>query len=1082
MTPTDQNSHPARELSDAKNVLIRASAGTGKTYQLAQRYIRLLGESQPDRILATTFTRKAAGEILERILLELANDERESSCGGQTAEGKFYLLKEFTRRLHRIHIGTLDSFFINVGSAISLELGLPAGWRIVEEHELSQLRLRAIESLLQEESTTDVMRLMHMLSKGESRQRVTTQLLDAVERFHELYLTTDPEAWHRLQPSACLSAGELNDALLAFTQAVIPDHKKWESAHDTAGERAARNDWEAFIESGIARALLDGHDTFDRKRIPDDVAAIYRRLIHHARAIITRQLAERNEATWQLLQRYDEKWNEIAREERAQSFLHVTLRLADHFAVRDESPGGEERDSSEQLRRIAFRIDSQVDHLLLDEFQDTSISQWNALSRLAEQVAGSDAGGFFCVGDEKQAIYGWRGGRSELFTHLHQRLNGIELQSLNQSRRSSQPVIDVVNEVFQNAIRHPDLKDSEPEAVADFIREFPLHTTVKEFPGYAELTAAETVDDERADVAVTAKVVDLVQHIQQRAPGWSVGILMRTNGRVGKLVYALRQAGIDASEEGGTPITDSAAVQVVLSALTLADHPGDTVARFHVARSPLGTALGMTDFQDDDAACRAAGAIRAGIVDHGYSRTLSVWALSLSESCDARETDRLRQLVELADEYQPIATLRTADFIRFVESRKVESPTRSPIRVMTIHQAKGLQFDVVILAELDTMLSGKQTPEFVTGVPDPFLKADGMCLYVNAAIQSLLPDDVRQMFRSTAYRTVREALCLLYVAMTRAVRALYMVCPPPPVKADHAVPRTYAGLLSVAMQGRSLLPGEVISRGDGNWFNTLPAEGRAERHPSVDPSTHPVRFASAVGAVPRARGRLSPSRELLEGRVRLSQVLSPTRRAALDRGSLIHAWFESILWLDDARPTRGSLQKIADELGAGDVDIPACLQQFQAMLSRPEIAFALSRASYLNPASLPLGPGVQFELAAGPLRLEVERERRFVTRDGNKVVSGSIDRLVLVYSDDRLLAADILDFKTDAATIEQAESLSRREHYRGQLACYARAVAGIYQIAEHRISTRLVMLSSGRVEAVDWRRESITAADLFEST
>ena len=127
-----------------RNILIRASAGTGKTLQLAERYISLLRDTHPERILATTFTRKAAAEILQRILLRLASDdaETESTLTPEELQSRRNLLRELTRKLHRVHIGTLDSFFINVGSAISLELGLPTGWRIIDEHERAQCQQR----------------------------------------------------------------------------------------------------------------------------------------------------------------------------------------------------------------------------------------------------------------------------------------------------------------------------------------------------------------------------------------------------------------------------------------------------------------------------------------------------------------------------------------------------------------------------------------------------------------------------------------------------------------------------------------------------------------------------------------------------------------------------------------------------------------------------------------------------------------------------------------------------------------------------------------------------------------------------
>jgi ATP-dependent exoDNAse (exonuclease V) beta subunit len=435
--------------------------------------------------------------------------------------------------------------------------------------------------------------------------------------------------------------------------------------------------------------------------------------------------------------------------------------------------------------------------------------------------------------------------------------------------------------------------------------------------------------------------------------------------------------------------------------------------------------------------------------------------------CNSRELDRLQQLVELADSFQPMATLRTADFIRLVEKHRMDSPSRSQVRVMTVHQAKGLEFDVAILGELETTLTPGNRPGFVTSEPDAFAKADGMCLYVSEFYQSLLPTDVQQMFRESARREIREALCLLYVAMTRAARALYMVCPPPPVKHDR-VPATYAGLLSAALVGRNLAPSEIYSHGAVDWFNSLPEKLKHRRPRPATPSKSPIVFAHDVDGTARARARVSPSRGATTGRVRLSRVLQSVDQRTLDRGTLIHAWFESIVWLDDGRPSRESLRQIATELGAGDTETNAAISQFQAMLARPDITFALSRVGYSSPSSLQLNRDVLCELSSAPLRLEVERERRFVVRDGPAIVSGAIDRLVLMYHGDRLLAVDIIDFKTGTGTNDPAGLRVRMDIYRKQLASYARAVARIYQIEDNRISTRLLMLDTGRVEAVKW--------------
>ena len=102
-------------------------------------------------------------------------------------------------------------------------------------------------------------------------------------------------------------------------------------------------------------------------------------------------------------------------------------------------------------------------------------------------------------------------------------------------------------------------------------------------------------------------------------PGRSIGVLVRRNRSVAQIMYLLRSRHqLSASEEGGNPLTDSPAVAVVLALLKLADHPGDTVARFHVCHTPLGQAVGLNDYKNDALALRVSQAIRSELLEHGY--------------------------------------------------------------------------------------------------------------------------------------------------------------------------------------------------------------------------------------------------------------------------------------------------------------------------------------------------------------------------------------------------------------------------------------------------------------------------------
>lgn len=156
----------------------------------------------------------------------------------------------------------------------------------------------------------------------------------------------------------------------------------------------------------------------------------------------------------------------------------------------------------------------------------------------------------------------------------------------------------------------------------------------------------------------------------------------------------------------------------MLSLLAIADHPGDTIARYHVANSPLGPIVGFSDYADADTARRLSLEIRRSLLERGYGASIYQWARELTPFCNPRELTRLMQLVSLAYRYEDHATEQAEDFIETVSATKVEDPSAADVRVMNIHQSKGLQFDIVVLPELDGPIRGN-VPRMIVGRPSP---------------------------------------------------------------------------------------------------------------------------------------------------------------------------------------------------------------------------------------------------------------------------------------------------------------------------------------------------------------------------
>ena len=784
------------------------------------------------------------------------------------------------------------------------------------------------------------------------------------------------------------------------------------------------------------------------------------------------RLADQTEATWQLLEKFDAHYQRLKLARRALRFDDVTRKLASAaFAG--------------QIEQLSYRLDSRLSHLLLDEFQDTSLMQWNVIRPFADEVFAGAAGrsSFFCVGDVKQAIYGWRGGVAELFDVLGDTWSALEHQALSCSYRSSPAVIETVNKAFDNLGGSPVL-DNFSQAVQAWSQGFAPHSTARNsLAGYARMHVAPRAGEDEKQETVTLKyAAEEIARLAREAPDCSVGALVRDNQAVARLIFELRQHGIQASEEGGNPLTDSPAVTVVLSLLTLADHPGDTAARFHVSQSPLGRIVGLDDHADAAAAGRVSLSVRRHLLNHGYGPTIYRWARELAQSCDGRDARRLMQLVELAYRYEDDATLRTRDFVHFVESQKVEDPTTAQVRVMTIHQSKGLEFDIVVLPQLDVRLSG-QPPAVVVGRPQPTQPVDFVCRYAGKELRALLPREIQQIFERQAGQAIRESLCVLYVALSRAVHALHMIIAPSS-SSEKNLPATFAGLLrSTLGDGAKAEPGETLYEyGEADWHARRSGKtpeaaddkvqtASASATDSVDGAQSPPAFkvALAPSQQRRKRGldRQSPSG--LEGgeTVDLAYLMRLDSAGALERGTVFHAWFEQIEWLDDGAPADATLNAAALRLGATQAQAARWLKEFREMLARPATRACLTQSDYARQAPWSAAGALAADWDAAELSFEVHRERRFAVRDGDAILTGSLDRLALIYRAGRLAAAEVLDFKTDAVQADQQVQLEAAvARYQPQLAAYRRAVAQMTGLSMEHIFARLLFVEPGLVASV----------------
>jgi ATP-dependent exoDNAse (exonuclease V) beta subunit len=1102
--PRVSTEHPSRLLVEPVSIegeppsewfqprMIMASAGTGKTYRLASRAIQLLFSDQSlETVLATTFTRKAAGEILHRILGWLAQAcesddafvqlERILAPLSITREAVRYQLARLCSQLHRFRVSTLDSFYSQLARSFSLELKLPPGWTLIDPVQEEQLRRDAVTRLFEVVEQSELRSLISQLSKGEAVRSIRSQIDDVVSKGYQLYCrASDKKVWTLFQVPSGPGEDAVRSALEIAQQTTLGTTRA-DTARDKSLQWFQIKDWEGFLTETLVLNAHEDKPTFSRREIPSELVGALRTLAKHAIAGFLASRRAQNEAAFDLLHRYHKELVALKQQRRIVTFEDVAQKLAGWMSESVEKP--DSSDSPEaSMSSIAHRLDCSIDHLLLDEFQDTSPEQWKILKPFAEAITGvvddpSRSTSFFCVGDTKQAIYAWRGGVSEIFESVGEEVRNVQTEHLTYSRRSSPIIIQFVNDVFERLAYHPnflgdesksELKGPHPVIDAWVKKYFQLHSTAKDtLPGYVEIRNApspESKDGSDSDgkeplmEAITEKVASL--HAQ--SPRVSIGILTRTNAEVGKLITMLRERGVEASQEGGNELIDTSAVLVIRSAMQLADHPGDSLAHFHVVQSPLGS-YWSEEIRSSPA--RLSNALRRLLDLRGLGNAVSSLAEQLAPFCNARDQERLKQLVEEAFRFMGFRSRGLHDFIEFLDTHRVSLPSESPVRVMTIHQAKGLEFDAVFLPSLGQSIVSKPA-EYLVMRASPTAGPTGIIRHMARDLQRYLDLPWQLAFKEAAERQLGEALCLFYVALTRARQAVYMITTPQKSVGRHwgSVLHTLFGTEEVSNQPDALLH----QLGDPEWFAAKGELSESQESPITAEVTSQesqveklVRIRLAASDSRESEKWVAPSalKEEREEAPSLSEVWQPDMSQGVVIGKLVHRWLEEIHdWIEAGTPSKKRLLEIAksaltqDELS--QIRIADWVDRFGTYLEAPEVRGLMSYSHYSDwhqPRTI---------------RLEVTRERRLLQQLDRDLVRGVIDRCVLGYDGDRVVRADVIDFKVDQYPESQPVDAwinERTAVHAPQLQLYGTVLRQQYGLRPEQIQLTLVMLSVGRV-------------------
>ena len=869
------------------NVLIEASAGTGKTQALAERLIALIrGGVKPQEIVALTFSRAAAGEIFERFVTLLAEKIEKGEVDAA-------LLREVIATQHLSQIGTLDSFLMRIVRSFPLELGIMGKLEMMDDYESAAERARVSFGILRRTDAALKRAFDEAFSLAMNRENVrsfTETYRSFISAWHERFLSLpEPQAWGdaaRLRLADADFKSQISDRTSAVT-GLLSSVSSLTSLADSLEGFVDSDAWREFVAwvrefrgsfaglKGFAKKFVEMGDglfagatvevSYSRKQYAfgGTQAAAIRNAIASLYATAVRMKLEMARGIYTLVSSFEDEYAKKVRAAGRLVFADVPRLI---LGLGTDARLG-----------LEYRMDAKIRAWALDEFQDTSREQWKALGGLIEEA--KQSGGeksVFVVGDRKQAIYGWRNGDVSIFTRERES-GAYAVGELKRSWRYGGPLVEAINAVFVRGR----LRDEFPSW------ESPAHETAKpELGGFVQTVESPgaKAEDFIEPVFNALKAVDPV------ARGISAAILVRTNAFGELLAAELKQRGLKGVVwEGESDVLDTPALLAFLDALSLADHPGDKQAYEHFRRTPLARAKYGETVPE---AAELSGAFALSFATKGLVRTFRDLRAALpedpsaawSEFTEARFTDMLRAAAEFEGSME--AGVRLGDFISFLRSRtkrNVAEPGR--VKIMTIHRSKGLGFDYVVLPlyEHDALDAEPEGPLVGDGwiLPDPGV-------HVTSAVPELQP-----AWRARKDRAEQEALCTYYVAMTRAKRAMTIVL--------HPASKTSTAL-RFSQFVREAIPEPI---GDPKWYLESDVSRLASlAEEDLRQKTEDRGDASNARGKRRSVKRRLPSLSFHSGESAANLFAAAgARKAALERGVAVHAEYEKVDWIPAADAT-----------------------------------------------------------------------------------------------------------------------------------------------------------------------------------
>ena len=779
------------------NLVIEAGAGTGKTTAIVAEVLKLMLEREdlaPERVVLMTFTEKAAGEIADRIRGALEDLSREDARTWPIDSPNPLVIIDDPERARRAiahHLANIDtlrsqtihSFCQALLRAFPIEAGLDPQFKIIEGFERSLLYGQLYDAWLDEETrmhpVEEVVREWELLFAHAGYLFLIRDLILTLINRRDLLGETDYDF------------GDFDSEVAErITDALIWIKRDSATCKDPAATRVAAyvrktpfaggpiETWIEYLQpiaANIREIKLPGcgplKEPMTVLRSGGPGESIYDRLVSHRAGMALVSLTRR------FLAWLDEEKRKLG----VVDFDDLLLRT---LALLDDP-------------HVLARARAQFDFIFVDEFQDTDRTQARIIDRLARDATGAYvAGKTIVVGDPKQSIYGFRRADPETYYQMTEELarGGAERRLITDQYRSDPPLLEVVN--------------------AMFARLFPqqLHDPNVFRPAYYPLRAARTASRRELDARITllhaehddkadryfAEAEAIAEWIAARRDGGPrdlqrFAILFRRLTRLDDYLETLRRHGIDYVLPPMRLFLDRRAPVDLLAVLRAIAYPFDLGAQISAARTPY---FALTDMEIvpfeatwltfTNAMSRFRDASRHLTVSQLIDLIASTCAIErvYDAAVDGdRHMAHLEHVRAIAFSYDQRQGGSVQQFVDEIARRRSEpeeaepslvDETQNAVRIMSVHAAKGLEFETVIMPDLCFTGAGGGLQLFTVEEPRSIVLANGTDT-ISAHFRYADGEPLRKIARE---RDEAESLRLFYVAVTRAQTDVVFVVNP----------------------------------------------------------------------------------------------------------------------------------------------------------------------------------------------------------------------------------------------------------------------------------------------------------------